>query len=70
MNNLFDGKTLCSDTPADCLWLDVLYEAAGVERRLQFSPLSRLLAGMQLVRFTIDCQSEKATVRLRTPKHF
>ncbi|MBD8614105.1 hypothetical protein IFT69_10275 [Pseudomonas putida] len=39
MNNLFEGKTLCSDNPADCFWLDVLYEAAGIEATFEFKPL-------------------------------
>lgn len=39
MNQLFDGKTLCSDNPADCFWLDVLYEAAGIEPTFSVSPL-------------------------------
>ncbi|WP_339101280.1 hypothetical protein WKQ99_10125 [Pseudomonas atacamensis] len=39
MNRLFDGKTLCSDNPADCFWLDVLYEAAGIEPTFSVSPL-------------------------------
>ncbi|MBF8766355.1 hypothetical protein IR009_14125 [Pseudomonas putida] len=39
MNALFDGKTLCSDNPADCYWLDVLYEAAGIEATFEVKPL-------------------------------
>ena len=39
MNELFDGKTLCSDNPADCFWLDVLYEAAGIEATFEVKPL-------------------------------
>lgn len=39
MNQLFDGKILCSDNPADCFWLDVLYEAAGIEPTFSVSPL-------------------------------
>lgn len=39
MNELFDGKILCSDNPADCFWLDVLYEAAGIEPTFSVSPL-------------------------------
>lgn len=39
MNQLFDGKVLCSDNPADCYWLDVLYEAAGIEAAFEVKPL-------------------------------
>lgn len=39
MNRLFDGKILCSDNPADCFWLDALYEAAGIEAKFEVKPL-------------------------------
>lgn len=39
MNRLFDGKKLCSDNPADCFWLDVLYEAAEIEPTFEVHPL-------------------------------
>lgn len=39
MNELFDGKILCSDNPADCFWLDVLYEAAGIEATFEVKPI-------------------------------
>ncbi|WP_049870117.1 hypothetical protein [Pseudomonas putida] len=39
MNRLFDGKILCSDNPVDCYWLEVLYEAAGIEPTFSVSPL-------------------------------
>ncbi|WP_408602004.1 hypothetical protein [Pseudomonas sp. PLMAX] len=39
MNELFEGKTLCSDNPVDCFWLDVLYEAAGIEPTFSVQPL-------------------------------
>lgn len=39
MNRLFDGKTLCSDNPADCFWLDVLYEAAGIDPTFEVKPI-------------------------------
>lgn len=39
MNDLFDGKSLCSDNPADCYWLDVLYEAAGIDATFEVKPL-------------------------------
>jgi hypothetical protein len=39
MNHLFDGKTLCSDNPADCFWLDVLYEAAGIDPTFEVKPI-------------------------------
>ena len=43
MNQRFDGKTLCSDNPADCFWLDVLYEAAGIEASLEVKPLETFI---------------------------
>lgn len=43
MNALFDGKTLCSDNPADCYWLDVLYEAAGIEATFEVKPLESFI---------------------------
>lgn len=39
MNALFDGKTLCADNPADCFWLDVLYEAAGIDPTFAIQPI-------------------------------
>ena len=39
MNDLFDGKILCSDNPADCFWLDVLYEAAGINPTFEVKPI-------------------------------
>jgi hypothetical protein len=39
LNRLFDGKILCSDNPADCYWLDVLYEAAGIEATFEVKPI-------------------------------
>lgn len=39
LNRLFDGKTLCSDNPADCYWLDVLYEAAGIDPTFEVKPI-------------------------------
>lgn len=39
MNELFDGKTLCSDNTADCFWVDVLYEAAGIEPTFEVKPI-------------------------------
>lgn len=43
MNRLFDGKTLCSDNPADCYWLDVLYEAAGIEATFEVKPIEAIV---------------------------
>lgn len=43
MNRLFDGKTLCSDNPTDCFWVDVLYEAAGIEMTFNVKPLESFL---------------------------
>ena len=39
MNDLFDGKILCSDNPTDCYWLDVLYEAAGIDPTFEVKPI-------------------------------
>ncbi|KAA0982637.1 hypothetical protein FQ192_31000 [Pseudomonas sp. ANT_J12] len=39
MNRLFDDKTLCSDNPVDCFWLDVLFEAAGIEPTFAVQPI-------------------------------
>lgn len=39
LNDLFEGKTLCSDNPVDCFWLEVLYEAAGIEPTFSVKPL-------------------------------
>lgn len=43
MNRLFDGKILCSDNPADCFWLDVLYEAAGIDPTFEVKPIEALV---------------------------
>jgi len=43
MNDLFDGKTLCSDNPADCFWLDVLYEAARIEATFEVKPIEEFM---------------------------
>jgi hypothetical protein len=43
MNELFAGKTLCSDAPTDCFWLEVLYEAAGIEPMFTVQPLEALV---------------------------
>lgn len=43
MNHLFDGKILCSDNPADCFWLEVLYEAAGIEATFEVKPLETFI---------------------------
>ena len=43
MNELFGDKTLCSDAPTDCFWLEVLYEAAGIEPTFSVQPLEALL---------------------------
>lgn len=57
MNALFDGKTLCSDNPADCYWLDVLYEAAGIEATFEVKPIEafvgRELASEILLRLPV-----------------
>lgn len=39
MNHLFSGQVLCSDSPQDGFWLDVLYEAADLIPTFQLKPL-------------------------------
>ena len=39
MNQLFSGQVLCSDSPQDGLWLDVLYEAADLMPAFELKPL-------------------------------
>ncbi|MBX8563126.1 hypothetical protein K5D44_00240 [Pseudomonas cichorii] len=39
MNQLFSGQVLCSDSPQDTFWLDVLYEAAELTPTFQLKPL-------------------------------
>ena len=39
MNQLFSGQVLCSDSPQDGFWLDVLFEAADLWPTFQLKPL-------------------------------
>jgi hypothetical protein len=39
MNQLFSGQVLCSDSPQDVFWLDVLYEAADLKPTFELKPL-------------------------------
>lgn len=39
MNRLFSGQVLCSDSPQDGFWLDVLYEAADLIPTFKLKPL-------------------------------
>ena len=39
MNQLFSGLVLCSDSPQDGFWLDVLYEAADLIPTFELKPL-------------------------------
>ncbi|WP_455824097.1 hypothetical protein [Pseudomonas graminis] len=39
MNQLFSGHVLCSDSPQDVFWLDVLYEAADLSPTFELKPL-------------------------------
>ena len=39
MNQLFSGQILCSDSPQDVFWLDVLYEAADLVPTFELKPL-------------------------------
>jgi hypothetical protein len=43
MNELFGGKNLCSDVPTDCFWLEVLYEAAGIDPTFTVQPLEAMV---------------------------
>jgi len=43
MNQLFSGQVLCSDSPQDSFWLDVLYEAADLMPTFQLKPLEVLV---------------------------
>ena len=39
MNQLFSGQVLCSDSPQDVFWFDVLYEAADLMPTFELKPL-------------------------------
>ena len=39
MNQLFSGQVLCSDSPQDGFWLDVLFEAADLMLTFELKPL-------------------------------
>jgi len=39
MNQLFSGQVLCSDSPQDVFWFDVLYEAADLRPTFELKPL-------------------------------
>ena len=39
MNQLFSGHVLCSDSPQDGFWLDVLFEAADLMPTFELQPL-------------------------------
>ena len=43
MNQLFSGQVLCSDSPQDGFWLDVLYEAADLRPTFELKPLQVLV---------------------------
>ncbi|MDU8599982.1 hypothetical protein RYB69_02835 [Pseudomonas syringae] len=43
MNQLFSGQVLCSDSPQDSFWLDVLYEAADLMPSFQLKPIEVLV---------------------------
>ncbi|WP_339231364.1 hypothetical protein MHH62_16285 [Pseudomonas sp. FSL L8-0168] len=43
MNQLFSGQVLCSDSPQDVFWLDVLYEAADLMPTFELKPLEVLV---------------------------
>ncbi|MCF5167101.1 hypothetical protein GIW45_24305 [Pseudomonas congelans] len=39
MNQLFTGQVLCSDSPQDSFWFDVLFEAADLTPTFELKPL-------------------------------
>jgi hypothetical protein len=39
MNQLFSGQVLCSDSPQDGFWFDVLFEAADLMPTFELKPL-------------------------------
>lgn len=39
MNQLFSGQVLCSDSPQDSFWFDVLFEAADLMPTFELKPL-------------------------------
>lgn len=39
MNQLFSGHVLCSDSPQDSFWFDVLFEAADLMPTFELKPL-------------------------------
>ncbi|MBD8148232.1 hypothetical protein IFT37_20240 [Pseudomonas fluorescens] len=43
MNQLFSGQVLCSDSPQDGFWLDVLFEAAELIPTFELKPLEVLV---------------------------
>lgn len=43
MNKLFSGQVLCSDSPQDGFWFDVLYEAADLRPTFELKPLEVLV---------------------------
>ncbi|MCF8977945.1 MULTISPECIES: hypothetical protein [Pseudomonas syringae group] len=43
MNQLFSGQVLCSDSPQDVFWFDVLYEAADLRPTFELKPLEVFL---------------------------
>lgn len=39
LNQTLAGVPLCSDNPADCFWMEALYEAAGIDALVTVQPL-------------------------------
>lgn len=39
LNQRYQGKNLCSSNPVDAFWLDMLFEAAGVEVQFDLKPI-------------------------------
>ncbi|QXG47481.1 hypothetical protein [Pseudomonas viridiflava] len=56
MNQLFSGQVLCSDSPQDSFWLDVLYEAADLIPTFDLKPLEVFVGGSLQVKSTAYCQ--------------
>ncbi|MPR02468.1 hypothetical protein F0169_10550 [Pseudomonas sp. MAFF 212408] len=63
MNQLFSGQVLCSDSPQDSFWLDVLYEAADRTPTFELQPLEVLLgreAASQIYRLLPTTKNHRA----------
>lgn len=59
MNQLFSGQVLCSDSPQDGFWLDVLYEAADLIPTFELKPLE-VFVGRELLKLVSTLRESKA----------